>query len=124
MPPTRSPSTRGLLFTAALLAVVTAAYWAGRGLKAALVKPTPGERADGLAVDPQHLNFGEVWEDGAFGWVLPVENRGPSEVAIERFATSCDCTSIDPPSLTIPAGETRAVRLQLNLLWRKPVRAD
>ena len=46
------------------------------------------------------MNFGEVWEQ------------------IERFTNSCNCTAIEPKSLTIPAGERRSVTLTLDLTPR------
>jgi hypothetical protein len=70
-----------------------------------------------LAVDPQYLNFGTVWEQADFGWTLPIENRTDEDLPITRFAGTCGCiVQIQPPSLTIPRGQTASVSLSLYLL--------
>ncbi len=81
----------------------------------------PGPPA-GLLVAPDHLNFGEAWEQDLFVWVFPVENSLDQDVVIDSFSTSCSCTAVEPPSLTIPAGAKRDLRLVLNLVanTRKP----
>lgn len=71
-----------------------------------------------LVVDEQYLNFGEVWEDPAFVWGLPIRNTSNHDVEIAGFETSCTCGKIEPSSLTVPAQETAEVRLTLNLLSR------
>jgi hypothetical protein len=72
-------------------------------------------QAIGLHVDPECLDFGEAWEDSHFSWVLPIENRSSSDIAIERFYNSCVCTEITPSSLLVPPGQTRDVLLTINL---------
>jgi hypothetical protein len=76
-----------------------------------MMTPKPG-----LVVDEQRLNFGEVWEDPAFVWTLPIHNTTNTEIEIAGFETSCTCGKIEPPSLTVPAQATVGVRLTLNLL--------
>lgn len=86
---------------------------AGR-LKARPTAPA-AEQSGGLTVPPERLDFGEAWEQKAFAWVLPIHNRQRHDTRIREFAPSCSCTQVDPPSLVIPAGETREVRLTLDL---------
>jgi hypothetical protein len=69
-----------------------------------------------LVVDEQHLAFGEVWEDPAFIWTLPIHNTSNQDIMIGGFATTCSCAKIEPSSLTIRAQGTAEVRLTLNLL--------
>jgi hypothetical protein len=46
---------------------------------------------------------------------LPIENRGPQDVHIERFLSTCSCLATTPASLLVPAGQTRDVELTLDL---------
>jgi hypothetical protein len=66
------------------------------------------------------LDIGEVWEEKAFQQDLPVRNRTGESVQILAFVTSCGCVSIKPNSLVVPAGETRTVRVTLDLTIRPP----
>jgi hypothetical protein len=68
-----------------------------------------------LQVPPDRLYFGEVWETNQFAWVLPIENRGSHAITITGFSFSCACSKITPDSLSIPAGQTREVRLTIDL---------
>jgi hypothetical protein len=68
-----------------------------------------------LVVDEQHLWFGEVWEDLAFVWTLPITNIRGQDVEIKQFHTTCTCVDIEPKRLVIPAKQKREVRLTLNL---------
>lgn len=64
------------------------------------------------------LNFGEVWEDQAFRWELPVQNRGLTQLRVTEFASNCACLSIEPPMMEIEPGETRSAQLKLDLSYR------
>lgn len=70
------------------------------------------------------LDFGEVWEDDKFRWTIPVTNEGQESVTIKDFVSTCTCSGIEPRSLVIPAGETRDVRVTLDLRPTKDVRFD
>lgn len=74
----------------------------------------------GLVVDEKHLSFGEVWENPAFVWNLPIRNSTNEDLEIAGFETSCSCGRIDPKSLVIPAGQTHECRLTLDLTPRIP----
>jgi hypothetical protein len=45
-----------------------------------------------------------------------VANNSDADLRIDRFMTSCNCTSISPASLTIPAKASRELRATLNLV--------
>ncbi|MCI0700851.1 MAG: DUF1573 domain-containing protein [Planctomycetia bacterium] len=64
-------------------------------------------------IDPQYLDFGEVWETKEQVIRLPVRNTTTHAIHISEFQTGCDCQPVEPKSLTIPAGETRDICLTL-----------
>jgi Protein of unknown function (DUF1573) len=68
-----------------------------------------------LFVPPERLAFGQTWESKEFTWALPITNWDQQDVEIEHFATTCNCTKIEPSSLSIPPGQTREVRLTVDL---------
>jgi hypothetical protein len=72
-----------------------------------------------LHIPAASLNFGEVWENAEFVWVVPIENRSAQEVRITDFSSSCTCSKIEPSKLTIPAGESRKVAMTLDLTGAK-----
>jgi hypothetical protein len=76
---------------------------------------TEKNRSGQLTVSPECLNFGEVWEDKQFKWVLSIANPEASEVRIDEFSSSCSCTAVNPESLTIPARQSRNVELVIDL---------
>ena len=59
-----------------------------------------------------------MWEDRNFSWTIPVVNRGFDVIVIESWNTSCACVEIEPPGMTLAAGQRKDVRLTLNLSWR------
>lgn len=77
--------------------------------------PPSDDGVSPLWIDPRDLDFGLVWEDYEFRWIIPIENRGSEPFVIEEFWSSCNCSSVAPRSLTIPPGEKREIRLTLNL---------
>src|SRR5262249_52816263 len=81
----------------------------------AVVQKGRGPDSTGLWVSPERLNFGEVWEAEQFRWVLPVTNGSGEDIEIVNFATSCNCLSVEPRAVVIPAGQTVEVNLVLNL---------
>lgn len=96
---------------AGLLLLVSggAALWLNSAVKQATVAN------EGLVVSPEHLNFGRVWEGSAFEVAIPIENRSDKEVEIDGFAKSCNCSSLTPEKLTIPARQSRTVLMKLDL---------
>lgn len=89
-------------------------------------RPPEGDEAnapqviDGVAIRAKHLNLGDLWEVDDYETTLVLENQRSTGVTIRSFATSCDCTSVEPKSLTIPAKQTREVKVRLNLTHRSP----
>jgi hypothetical protein len=112
-PPLYRRWTRILLAPAALVLLCALVYWF----------PLPGRgnaRApERLVIPSSCLDFGEVWENKSFVWPVVVQNSGKENVEILDFASSCSCTAIEPRALTIPAGESREVRLTIDLRPRK-----
>jgi hypothetical protein len=82
------------------------------------------EPDEGLYVSPQHLDIGEVWENPAFKWEVPIENHTTKDIHIDGFLPSCTCLSIEPPSLVVPARESATVTLTLNLMLTSRKNAD
>ncbi len=98
-----------------LAAACVGAYWLGSR------QPTAIEER--LYVDPKYLDFGEVWENPKFEWVLPIENRSNEDVEIAGFSSTCTCLAIEPRRLTIRPGRTAHVRLTVDLTYR-PAKAS
>lgn len=99
-------------------ALVVGAFRPGWGT----VPPVPGREVgiEGLFIPPDRLDFGRVWESSEFSWVLPVENCQQRDVLIDEFITSCTCTNVEPRSVLVPSGQTREVRLALDLTQGPP----
>lgn len=74
----------------------------------------------GLNIDPGDLSLGEVWETPAYRHKLTLINLTSKPIRIKDFVTSCDCTEIVPPSITIPADGSASVVAVLNLTHRLP----
>ncbi|MBY0231201.1 MAG: DUF1573 domain-containing protein [Gemmataceae bacterium] len=121
MPSQPAPS-RTVVVLCGLIALVGCVLVAAAAkITADATRPRPVQQAkrESLVVDPARLDFGEVLENERFAWTLPIENRGDAEARITKFQENCVCAKFDPPSLVIPPGETREVRLTLDLT-RKP----
>jgi hypothetical protein len=69
----------------------------------------------GLRIDPKYLDFGEVWADKEFKWRIPIQNISNRPVGIAEFTASCQCSQIEPKSLTIEPGETAEVVATIDL---------
>ena len=63
--------------------------------------PAPSEM---LVIPPDSLDLGEVWEQEAFPWSLPITNRSHQPVEIADFATSCTCVSLEPSGVHATTG--------------------
>src|SRR5262245_11214444 len=100
---------RGIAF-AVLVAACLWAYWLGSW------RPTPVEER--LYIDPKYLDFGEVWENPKFEWVLPIENPGDEDVQIVGFASSCRSLIVQPANGTVPGRGTVSFRLNFDLTSR------
>jgi len=80
--------------------------------------PPPSNIIGGLVVEAADLDLGEIWEEKAFSWELPIRNRTTSPVKVEKFALSCRCVTVEPQSITIPGGQTGKIRVKLDLTFR------
>jgi hypothetical protein len=108
-----------------VLLVVAAVFVGVAGNWLVSICPSTGDGTDGhhgqapnkpgLAVSKEFLDFGEVWEESHFNWVLSLENKGEVDIAISKFHTSCSCTAITPESLSLQPGESRQVHLTVDL---------
>jgi hypothetical protein len=105
-----------------IVVVVAVALAAGAGaltarwpFRAAQPAPPPPEAEQpALTIDPQYLDFGEVWETDQFEWTVPVRNQTESPLQASAHGTSCACVS---PSSTkmIPAGGTAPLAFRIDL---------
>jgi hypothetical protein len=103
---------------AAILAISFGlAYWAGQYARKAR-QPADQAVVEGLMIPAANLDFGEVWEEKGFDWRLPIRNLTSNTVEIRKFSTSCGCTAIEPPKLSIQPGETATVQLTIDLTHR------
>lgn len=69
-----------------------------------------------LWVPPDRLDFGSASPQEEFRWTFPVINRSCRDIEIVGFRPSCQCTAVEPKTLRIPPGESRSLRLALNLM--------
>lgn len=67
-----------------------------------------------LFVSLSSLDFGEAWETDDHLVKLPIKNLSTQELTIVDFVTSCDCSKIEPKTLTIPPGQSREILVHLN----------
>ena len=58
-----------------------------------------------VVADPKQLDFGERTEGDEFKWTFTILNRSHSAIRINRFWTSCDCTTVEPDQITIGPGK-------------------
>ena len=76
-------------------------------------------QSGGLYIPERALNFGQVWMQKDFNWVLPITNTTTESIEIESVKGSCECTAITPRSLTINPGETAELQLTLNFATKQ-----
>lgn len=95
-----------------LLGLFVLVFWLAQKSRHMVTRPTA---APALVVEERHLSFGEASEDPAFIVTLPIHNTTNEDIGIDGFAANCPCGKVEPSSLTIPAQETREVRLTLDL---------
>lgn len=97
-----------------------AAYWLGTLVTGPSPEPTPLPSVGGLHIDAKDLDLGEIWETPEHAVVVPVRNVGSTPVTVAEFATSCDCSGVEPESVTIPPGSSAKVTVKLDLTHRSP----
>ena len=105
---------RHLITLTIILVAGIGAYWAGLGTRGpAPVSPVKTDHfIDGLAVELASSDLGEVWKEKEVIRQMRISNENAEDVVIERFELGCSsCTSIEPKSLRIAAGETAIIDL-------------
>jgi hypothetical protein len=78
---------------------------------------------DGLAVDAEALDVGEVWESNEIPFRLAIANVTNTDAKVVDFLTSCACIEVAPRSLTIPANEKGMINVKLDLSRRSQEQA-
>jgi Protein of unknown function (DUF1573) len=78
------------------------------------------ETVNGLAIDPDSLDLGEVWETPNHSLTLKVQNVSNEVRSIINFSGSCGCLKVEPQRLTISPGQTAELSLALDLTHRLP----
>jgi Protein of unknown function (DUF1573) len=100
----RAQQLLGLLLVLTAPLVLTGALLSSAGMFSA------GRQVGELVVEPRYLAIGQVWTDERFSWRLPIQNTTDRPIDITAFRISCDCTRVDPPSMTIaPRGVSELI---------------
>lgn len=73
---------------------------------------------NGLYIEPQTLDMGEVWETPRHTFRLTIRNVGRSARTISRFQTTCGCLVLDPLGQTIAPGDKAEFTCNLDLMRR------
>lgn len=68
-----------------------------------------------LAVPPESLALGEVWDRPALMHTLMLRNDSPQDVAVERVVAGCLCTRVSPTGFVLPPGGEQNLHLEINL---------
>ena len=76
--------------------------------------------AKGLTVDSSALSLGDIWETPTYTAILPLKNTSDKTIEVLDFASSCDCTSVEPRSFSLDSGATIDLRLKIDLTHRPP----
>jgi len=108
--PKSSRNTWGVLPVVGLLVLLSAGgFWLG------ITRNARRDREAPLQVDPEYLDFGEVWVEDGFPWILPIKNTSSEVIEIVELRSSCACTSVVPTGLVIAPKETAKAQLTLDL---------
>ncbi len=75
---------------------------------------------NGLHIDSQSLDLGEIWETPEHVARVTVKNVSSEPRTIIRFDQSCDCLGVEPQRMTIPPGQSAEVTFRLDLTHRQP----
>lgn len=77
--------------------------------------PNPSALPAALSIDPQYLDFGEVWETDHFQLVLPVRNVTADPVRLVEWRTSCTCLDVKPLAMEFGPNETKRATVLLDI---------
>jgi hypothetical protein len=83
-------------------------------------RQAPLPTINGLYIEPQSLDLGEVWETPRNRFRLTIRNIGRVARTVTRFQTTCGCLKLEPPGTTIAPGEAAEFSAQLDLMHRLP----
>ena len=114
-------SRRTLLLVAILSVAALGGLLAAK--RVSFVTAKPGIPPVALDIEPRYLDFGEVWETDRFEWSIPIRNREPHPVELTGLTGSCGCSVTESTALGIPPGETRTLKLTLDLRPQSCIRA-
>lgn len=81
---------------------------------------SPLATINGLYIEPQALDLGEVWETPDHTFRLTIQNAGKVVRSISRFQTTCGCLQLDPPGRLVAPGEKAEFNARLDLMHRLP----
>lgn len=100
-----------------LAALVTGFITSAKPLSPVPISPPPpaASLAPPLTVEAADLSWGQVAGSQTITRQLRISNTSQSEVTIASFAPSCGCTSVEPPTLRLVAGETRDISVSIDL---------
>lgn len=105
-----------------VIAVVIAGlgfYFGNQASQSAL--GTAGATTAPLLADTKHLDFGESLARSNLELRIPIANVSESDVEVVDWDRSCGaCTTVEPQTLMISAGETREVLVRLDLAPSRP----
>jgi len=68
-----------------------------------------------LAVAPEFLDFGRVWEQTGFLWRLQIRTAASEAVNVIAMKSSCNCAFVEPKSFEVRVNKPASVDLRLNL---------
>ena len=79
-------------------------------------QPAPVPTINGLFIDPQALDLGEMWETPAHTFPLTIHNQGSVARTIDHFLTTCGCLQLVPQGKTISPGDKAEFVGKLDLM--------
>jgi hypothetical protein len=68
-----------------------------------------------LVIDAQHLDLGVFWENQEVTRTLPVRNQTERDIEVLEFKASCNCLSVEPKALSVPARGQADIRVKLQV---------
>lgn len=104
-----------VLFWVAVLVLGTGGLWLGQSL---IVEPVGKSVRHPLSVLPDDLDLGQVWATSAERRRVRVFNTSDTPVEVVRFEALCNCTAVEPASVTIAPKSVRWIEVAFNFSRR------
>lgn len=101
-----------LIVLAGVLGLFVLVFWVAMKSRQTL---TPRFSIGGLAASEDTLEVGDVWEQSDFSWVVRVTNETSRTIMLRDVLTSCNCSSVEPRSMAIPARAQVELRVKIDL---------